>query len=237
MLRGLGLGTDRAIRMSMTAIDLNAAREQMIHQQLRAWDVLDQAVLDTVSRVPRETFVPQGYAELAFADIELPLGQGDRMLAPKVVGRILQAVAPKPTERVLEVGTGSGFLTACLAASACSVRSLERREDLAAAARRHLEAAAVRNATVETLDAYAEGALGSIAWDVIVLTGSLPIPDSQFEQRLAVGGRLFAVIGNGPVMEATLIERLGSEQWRRTVLFETSLKALVGARAPERFAF
>jgi protein-L-isoaspartate(D-aspartate) O-methyltransferase len=213
----------------MTANDLNAAREQMIHQQLRAWDVLDQAVLDTVSRVPREAFVPQGYAELAFADIELPLGQGDRMLAPKVVGRILQAVAPKPTERVLEVGTGSGFLTACLAASACSVRSLERREDL--------EAAAVRNATVETLDAYAEGALGSIAWDVIVLTGSLPIPDSRFEQRLAVGGRLFAVIGNGPVMEATLIERLGSQQWRRTSLFETSVKALVGARAPERFAF
>lgn len=223
--------------MSMTAIDLNAAREQMIHQQLRAWDVLDQSVLDVVSGVPRPVFVPEGYAELAFADVELPLGHGDRMLAPKVVGRILQAVAPRPTERVLEIGTGSGFLTACLASSACSVRSLERREDLVAAARRHLEAATVRNATVEHLDAYTEGALGTHAWDVIVLTGSLPLPDSRFEQQLALGGRLFAVIGSGPVMEATLIERLGTEQWRRTVLFETSLKALVGAEAPERFTF
>jgi len=221
----------------MTAIDLNAAREQMIHQQLRAWDVLDQAVLDTVSRVPREAFVPQGYAELAFADIELPLGQGDRMLAPKVVGRILQAVAPRPTERVLEVGTGSGFLTACLAASACSVRSIERREDLAAAARHHLQSTSVRNATVETLDAYASGALGSIAWDVIVLTGSLPLPDARFEQQLAVGGRLFAVIGQGAVMEATLVERISADQFRRTVLFETSLKALVGAAQPARFTF
>lgn len=223
--------------MSMTAIDLNAARDQMIHQQLRAWDVLDQSVLDTVGRVPRQLFVPEGYAELAFADIELPLGLGDRMLAPKVVGRILQAVAPSPTERVLEVGTGSGFLTACLAASACSVRSLERREDLASAARRHLESAAVRNASVEHLDAYAAGALGTIAWDVIVLTGSLPRPDARFEQQLAVGGRLFAVIGTGPVMEATLIERTGTEQWRRSVLFETSIKALVGAQAGEAFSF
>jgi len=223
--------------MSVTAIDLSAAREQMIHQQLRAWDVLNQEVLDVVSRVPREAFVPTGYGELAFADTELPLGQGDRMLAPKVVGRILQAVAPNPTERVLEIGTGSGFLTACLALTACSVRSLEIREDLASTARRHLEAAAVRNATIEHCDAYAEGALGTIAWDVIVLTGSLPLPDGRFERQLAVGGRLFAVIGTGPVMEATLIERLSSEQWRRTVLFETSLKPLVGARAKEVFAF
>ncbi|MBU3672401.1 MAG: protein-L-isoaspartate O-methyltransferase [Sinobacteraceae bacterium] len=221
----------------MAAIDLNAARDQMIHQQLRAWDVLDQSVLDVVSQVPRPVFVPEGYAELAFADVELPLGHGDRMLAPKVVGRVLQAVAPSPTERVLEIGTGSGFLTACLAATACSVRSLERREDLVAAARRHLATAAVRNATIEYIDAYAEGALGTIAWDVIVLTGSLPLPDARFEQQLAIGGRLFAVIGTGPVMEATLIERLGTEQWRRTVLFETSLKPLIGARAREAFSF
>jgi protein-L-isoaspartate(D-aspartate) O-methyltransferase len=223
--------------MVINAAAAEAAREQMIHQQLRAWDVLDQTVLDTVSHVPREMFVPQGYADLAFADGELPLGGGDRMLAPKVVGRILQAVSPRPTERVLEIGTGSGFLSACLAGLACSVRSLEHREDRAAAARRNLEAAAIRNATVETLDAYAVGALGAIAWDVIVLTGSLPLPDERFEQQLAVGGRLFAIIGQGPVMDATLIQRFGAEQWRRTSLFATSVKALVGARAPERFAF
>ena len=107
------------------------AREQMIHQQLRAWHVLDQAVLETFARVPRERFVPPAYAEVAFADTEIPLGGDDHMLAPKVAGRILQAVAPQSTDRVLEIGTGSGYLSACLAAHACSVRSLEIRDDLA----------------------------------------------------------------------------------------------------------
>jgi protein-L-isoaspartate(D-aspartate) O-methyltransferase len=222
--------------MPMTAAD-EAAREQMIHQQLRAWDVLDQDILGVFARVPRELFVPEAYRSLAFADVELPLGGGDRMLAPKVAGRIVQAVDPRPTDRVLLVGVGAGYLAACLAARACSVRGLELREDLVAMARRNLAAAAVRNVTVEQRKAFDTDALGAELYDVIVLAGSLPVDDPRFAQQLALGGRLFAVIGSGLVMEAQLIERVGPEQWRRRSLFETAIKPLVGARQPERFSF
>jgi protein-L-isoaspartate(D-aspartate) O-methyltransferase len=222
--------------MPMTAAD-EAAREQMIHQQLRAWDVLDQDILGVFARVPRELFVPEAYRSLAFADVELPLGGGDRMLAPKVAGRIVQAVDPRPTDRVLLVGVGAGYLAACLAARACSVRGLELREDLVAMARRNLAAAAVRNVTVEQRNAFDTDALGAELYDVIVLAGSLPVDDPRFAQQLALGGRLFAVIGSGLVMEAQLIERVGPEQWRRRSLFETAIKPLVGARQPERFSF
>lgn len=223
--------------MSMNAAAKAAAREQMIHQQLRAWDVLDQDVLQIFDHIPRELFVPPAYAELAFADLEIPLGGGDRMLAPKVAGRIVQAVAPKPTDRVLLVGVGAGYLAACLAARACSVRGLELREDLAIAARQNLQNAGVRNVSVEQVNAFAPEALGSVAYDVIVLCGSLPVADPRFQQQLAIGGRLFAVIGSGLVMEARLIERVGTDQWRSTTLFETVLKPLVGAKAVERFRF
>ena len=223
--------------MPMTAATLAAAREQMIHQQLRAWDVLDQSILDTFARVPREAFVPATYADLAFADLEIPLGGGDRMLAPKVAGRIVQAVAPKPTDRVLQVGVGSGYLAACLAARTCSVRALEIREDLAALARHNLQSAGVRNVSIEHRDAFAPDALGSTAYDIIVLTGSLPLADARFERQLAIGGRLFVVVGSGLVMEARLVERTGAEQWRSTALFETVLTPLSGALQPERFRF
>lgn len=221
--------------MPMTAID--AAREQMIQQQLRAWEVLDPGILEIFEHVPREKFVPPAYADLAFADLEIPLGDGDRMLAPKVVGRIVQAVAPQPTDRVLLVGVGTGFLAACLAARACSVRALEQREDLAARATENLKAAGVRNVNVECRNAFEPEALGSGAYDIIVLAGSLPIADERFQRQLAIGGRMFAVMGSGLVMEARLIERTGTESWRSTDLFETALKPLVGARQPERFNF
>lgn len=223
--------------MSMNAAAKTVAREQMIHQQLRAWDVLDQDILTIFDHVPREVFVPPAYAELAFADLEIPLGHGDRMLAPKVAGRIVQAVAPKATDRVLLVGVGTGYLAACLAARACSVRGLELREDLAAVARQNLQSAGVRNVTVEQVNALAPEALGSDVYDVIVLTGSLPLPDPRFQQQLALGGRLFAVMGSGLIMEARLIERVAADQWRSTALFETVLKPLGGAQAPERFRF
>ena len=218
-------------------MSFDAAREQMIQQQLRTWEVLNQSVLEVFERIPRERFVPAGYESLAYADIELPLGQGDHMLAPKVAGRILQALAIQPTDQALEIGAGSGYLTAGLAASARNVRSLEIRADLAAKATQNLSDVGVRNATVEHRDAYANEALGNTAYDVIALTGSLPIADARYERQLAIGGRLFAVIGQGAVMEATLIERISADQYRRTVLFETSLKALVGAAHPARFTF
>jgi protein-L-isoaspartate(D-aspartate) O-methyltransferase len=223
--------------MPMTPATTEAAREQMIHQQLRAWEVLDPGVLEVFARVPREKFVPPAYADLAFADIEIPLGHGDRMLAPKVAGRIVQAVAPQPTDRVLLVGVGSGYLAACLAARASSVRGLELREDLATAATSHLKNAGVGNVTVECRNAFEPEALGSGAYDVIVLAGSLPVPDERFARQLAIGGRMFVVIGSGLVMEARLIERTAAEAFRSTSLFETALKPLVGARQPERFNF
>ena len=213
------------------------AREQMIHQQLRAWHVLDQAVLETFARVPRERFVPPAYAEVAFADTEIPLGGDDHMLAPKVAGRIVQAVAPQPTDRVLEIGAGSGYLSACLAAHACSVRSLEIRADLAAQATQNLRAAGVRNAAVEHRDAYASEALGNGTYEVIVLTGSLPAHDSRFEERLAPGGRLFVVLGSGPVMEASLVTRSADGSLTCAGLFETVLRPLVGAPQPSSFRF
>jgi protein-L-isoaspartate(D-aspartate) O-methyltransferase len=215
----------------------DTAREQMIQQQLRAWHVLDQSVLDTFARVPRERFVPPAFAEVAFADTEIPLGGGDHMLAPKVAGRIVQAVAPKPTDRVLEIGTGSGFVSACLAAHACSLRSLEIRADLAAQAAQNLRAASVRNATVEHRDAYAPEALGNGAYEVIVLTGSLPSRDARFEERLAPGGRMFVVLGSGPVMEASLVTRAADGSLSCAGLFETALKPLVGAPQPSGFRF
>lgn len=221
----------------MTTTATDAAREQMIQQQLRTWEVLDPGILEIFERVPREAFVPAAYAELAYADLEIPLGGGDRMLAPKVVGRIVQAVAPQPTDRVLLVGVGSGFLAACLAARACSVRGLELREDLATAATRHLKEAGVRNVTVECRNAFDPEALGSGAYDIIVLAGSLPVPDDRFQRQLAIGGRMFAVIGSGLVMDARLIERTTGDAWRSSSLFETALKPLVGARQPERFNF
>jgi protein-L-isoaspartate(D-aspartate) O-methyltransferase len=215
----------------------DTAREQMIQQQLRAWHVLDQTVLDTFARVPRERFVPPAFAEVAFADTEIPLGGGDHMLAPKVAGRIVQSVAPQPTDRVLEVGTGSGFVSACLAARACSLRSLEIRADLAAQAAQNLRAAGVRNATVEHRDAYAPEALGNGAYEVIVLTGSLPARDARFEERLAPGGRMFVVLGSGPVLEASLVTRTADGSLSCAGLFETALKPLVGAPQPSGFRF
>jgi protein-L-isoaspartate(D-aspartate) O-methyltransferase len=165
------------------------------------------------------------------------LGGGDHMLAPKIGGRILQTVAPKPTDRVLEIGSGSGFLTACLAAHACSVRSIEIRADLAQQATTNLRTVGVRNATVEHRDAYAREALGSSEYEVIVLTGSLPARDARFEERLAPGGRLFVVLGTGTTLHASLGERGadGTLQW--SVLFETALKPLSGAPVPSSFSF
>lgn len=213
------------------------AREQMIHQQLRAWHVLDQTVLETFARVPRERFVPPAYAEVAFADTEIPLGGDDHMLAPKVAGRIVQTVAPQPTDRVLEIGTGSGYLSACLAAHACSVRSLEIRADLAKTAAENLKSAGVRNAAVEHRDAYAPEALGNGVYEVIVITGSLSARDARFEERLAPGGRLFVVLGSGPVMEASLITRAADGSLTCAGLFETVLRPLVGAPQPPAFRF
>ena len=216
-------------------LDYDFARRQMIEQQVRAWAVLDPAVLETMARMPREQFAPPACRELAFADMNVPLGHGQHMLAPKLEGRILQALALGPDDTVLEVGTGSGYFAACLGALARSVTSLELYPDLADAARTNLARAGVRNVTVETADAFARTDLGR--HDVIVLSGSLPLYDARFEQALAEGGRLFAVVGQGHVMDAQLITREPGGRWLRDSLFETVVDPLVHAAEPPRFVF
>ena len=218
-------------------VDPQAARAQMIQQQLRTWDVLDDEVLQVFAAIDREHFVPAAYGSLAYADLAVPLGAGEHMLQPKVAGRIVQAVKPGVHDRVLEIGTGSGYLAAALGKLACSVRSIESRPDQAETARASLQAAGLRNVQVITADAFDDTALGDLLYDVVVVGGSLPRRESRFEAKVALGGRLFAVIGDGPVMSATLLERTGESEWRETVLFETLLKPLHGVTTPSKFHF
>ncbi len=213
------------------------SREQMIQQQVRAWDVLDARVLETLGKLPRERFVPQSYHDVAFADTAIPLAHGEKMLAPKLVGRILQALQVTRDDSALEIGTGSGFMTACLAVQAGAVRSLEIHADLAAAARTRVASLGFGQAEIAVGDAFSPPALGHGSYDVIALTGSLPLYDPRFERRLAVGGRLFVVVGESPVMEARLVRRSGETEWMTESLFETVLPPLHGAPRRERFAF
>lgn len=211
------------------------ALEQMVMQQVRAWDVLDDRVLDTLRKVPRERFVPGDFRAVAYADAAIPLPHGQHMLTPQLIGRILQAIDAKPTESVLEVGTGSGYLTACLANSTRQVRSIEIHEDLAASARACLAAEGIVNAEVRTANVF-ELSFES-HYDIIVLTGSLPGYDERFQRALAVGGRLFVIVGEGPAMSARLVRRTSPTDWMSQDLFETWVEPLLHAAHPPRFVF
>lgn len=215
--------------------NVDFARTQMIRQQVRAWDVLDPTVLDAMARVRREAFVPPRYTPLAFADTMIPLDHGEVMMTPQLEGRLLQSLALTPNDRVLEIGTGSGYLTACLATLARSVLSLEIHPDLAAQATRHLGTAGIRNARLMAADVFRFEP--PEAFDAIAVTGSVPVPWPKFQDWLAVGGRLFVVVGEAPVMEARLVQRLSASEWSSTSLFETLLPPLHNAPVPPRFAF
>jgi protein-L-isoaspartate(D-aspartate) O-methyltransferase len=214
---------------------LEAARRQMIEQQVRSWDVLEARVLDALAAVPREHFVPAAYRGVAFADAAIPIGHGQCMLKPAVEGRILQALAPVRGERVLEIGTGTGFFAACLAELAGGAESIEIHADLAAGARQALDALGLSRVTVTNADAFAHAFGGG--HDVIAVTGSLPADDPRFERALAVGGRLFIVIGSPPVMEARLVTRTAENAWLRKPLFETVIEPLMHAAPAPRFRF
>jgi protein-L-isoaspartate(D-aspartate) O-methyltransferase len=210
-------------------------REQMIEQQVRAWDVLDERVLDVMRRVPRELFVPQAQRYRAYADVEVPLAKGQHMLRPSVVGRLLQAVLPHGSEQVLEIGAGSGFITACLRTMASRVRSLELFPELAAEARRNLALLGMRD--VEVVEADALQSDTGARYDVIAVTASLPVYDQRFERMLAVGGRLFVVVGEAPVMEARLVQRTAEDAVASQSLFETVIDPMVNAARPPTFTF
>lgn len=216
-------------------IDVESARRQMIEQQVRAWEVLDLEVLAALQRVPREEFAPAAFRDVAFADMCIPLGHGQAMLAPKVEGRILQALAVRPDDRALAIGTGSGFFAACLAQLARAVHTIDLYPDFVAAATDSLRRTGAHNVTAEVMDAMRLSPDG--AYDVIALTASLPVYDGRFERALAIGGRLFVVVGQGPAMEALRITRAGHGEWVRESLFEVALTPLLHAQEPSKFVF
>jgi protein-L-isoaspartate(D-aspartate) O-methyltransferase len=214
------------------------ARFNMIQQQIRPWDVLDDRVLDVMAEVRREAFVPDAYQGLAYADIEIPIGQTTCMLAPRVVGRMLQALDVQPGDRVLEIGTGTGYVTACLGRLGGQVTSVEVDADLASEARSRLADLGPDSIQVQQGDALA-GPVEGGPFDVIAVTGSMPTEASvpMLQGQLAPGGRLFCVLGEAPAMEAVLITRVGERDMRREGLFETSAPALVNAIEPDGFEF
>jgi len=213
------------------------AREQMVEQQVRAWEVLDERVLAVFRTVPREHFVPAEQRYLAFADAEVPLPQGQHMLRPSVAGRLLQALELTGTERVLQVGVGSGFLTACLAARAAHVEAVEIFPELAALARRNLAALSIGNVQILTADAMQALLESRNRYGVIAVTGSVPILDERFQKHLEIGGRLFIIVGEAPVMSALLVRRTGESSCNSASLFETVVDPLLNARRPEQFSF
>ena len=216
-------------------MDTLAARRQMVDQQIRTWEVLDSRVLDALAAVPREAFVPAEYRELAFADAPIPIGFGQSMLAPKLQGRILQALGVNPADSVLEVGSGTGYLSACLSLLGRATHSIDIHPGLVDLCKTNLRAVPQATVQFEVRDAYGAAALGE--YDVVAVTGSLPVYDTRFEQALRVGGRLFAIVGVAPVMDAILVRRVDSGEWIRESLFETVIEPLVNAVAPQQFVF
>jgi len=217
-------------------MNVEQARFNMIEQQIRPWDVLDQSVLSLLAVVKREDFVPPAYRALAFVDTEVPLPHGQRMLAPKVEARLLQELDVHKHERVLEIGTGSGYMAALLGHKAQQVITLENDAELAAIARANLQRAGLVNVEVRQ----AEGARGlpdDGPFDVILLSGSVAeVPPSLLAQ-LKVGGRLAAIVGQLPIMRATLFTRSGEHGFASVELFDTVAPRLAGFDEPDRFRF
>jgi protein-L-isoaspartate(D-aspartate) O-methyltransferase len=215
--------------------NMEQARFNMVEQQIRPWDVLDSEVLDLLKKIKREQFVPLDQRALAFMDVEIPLGHGVKMWSPKLEARALQALALKQGDHVLEVGTGSGYLTALLAHLAKHVTSVEIVAALSAVAERNLAACHIDNVTLYVGDA-ASG-WDAMQYDAIVLTGSVPLQPTALLNNLKIGGRLFAVIGDAPAMQARLFTRISTGEFEIVTLFETSVEPLLNAQQPQRFVF
>ena len=211
-----------------------SSRQQMVKQQVRVWDVFDQAVLNVLGNVAREQFVPAGCEDVAYADTEIPLPHGQVMLRPIIEGRLLQALALGASDEVLEIGTGTGYLTACLASMSASVSSIDIHEEFIAAANRNLETAEINNASVQCMDAMAE--LPDGKFDAIAVTGSVPRIDDRFVAALKPGGRLFLVVGESPAMSVLLITH-DSGELQQSALFETDIPALENIAEEPVFTF
>ena len=221
-------------------MNLEQARQNMIAQQIRTWDVLDNDVLQTLVDVRREAFVPAACRSLAFIDTEIPLPCGQNMLSPKLEARLLQEAQLTGSERVLEIGAGSGYMAALLAQHARHVVTVEIEPELKALAESNLKAYGISNVTVAQGDG-ARGWAGSGAhaapYDVIIVSGSLPVLPQSLLEQVKIGGRLLAIVGNAPVMEACLVKRISADAWDTVTLFETSARPLRNAEAPSPFHF
>lgn len=217
-------------------MNIEQARTNMITQQLRTWEVLDENVLQTIDSTPREDFVPSDYKKLAFADMNIPLAHHQQMLTPKEEARLLQALNLQGTETVLEIGTGSGYMTALLAKMAKYVYSIDIFPDFTQQAQVKLASHNINNATLLTADA-ARGWEQQGPYDAIMITGALPFLPESFRNSLKPGGRLVAILGHPPAMEATLIKRSERSTWSTEKLFETVVPLLQNAIQPSAFAF
>ncbi len=221
-------------------MNIEQARFNMIEQQIRPWDVLNQDVLDLLMVVKREAFVPAAYKSLAFMDTEIPLPCGENMLAPKLEARLLQEAAVKKHENVLEIGAGSGYMAALLAYKARHVTTVEIEPALKAMAEKNLADYGITNASVALGDGaqgWAGSGSGSAPYDVIVISGSLPVLPDAFLQQIKVGGRILAIIGDAPVMSAEIVTRVSDVAYNTVKLFETSAKPLRNALTPSHFKF
>lgn len=216
-------------------MNLEQARFNMIEQQIRTWDVLDFKVLDMLKVVRREHFVPVESKSLAFVDADIPLGHGVSMWQPKLEARALQALNLQASDSVLEVGTGSGHLTALMAKMAAHVTSVEITPELSASASRSLLAYHIGNVTLQVGDAAHHW--GEAEYNAIALTGSVPLVPEAYKNQLKIGGRLFAIVGDAPAMQAQLITRVSADVFETKILFETSVAPLKNAAQPERFVF
>ena len=216
--------------------DMEQARFNMIEQQIRPCDVLEPRILELLQQVRREHFVPEKMRAMAFVDMEIPLGHGASMWEPKLEARVVQELHLKRNDKVLEVGSGSGYLTALLSALAGHVTSVEIVPELSAMAKQHLHAYHRENITLEIGDA-SHGWGGGAQYDVVVLTGSTPVLPEAFQRCLKVGGRLFAIVGDAPVMEAKLITCVAPDTYETVNIMEASVAPLQNAQQPKRFVF
>jgi protein-L-isoaspartate(D-aspartate) O-methyltransferase len=217
-------------------MDFNLARQNMIEQQIRPWDVLDQQTLDLFHTIHREDFVPEQFRRLALADLNIPLAHGEVTMTPKVEARLLQSLAVSRKDKALEIGTGCAFLTSLLACAAREVHSVDIYPEFTGTAATKLSRYGLTNVVLHTGDA-ARGWAPDQPYDVIAVTGSVPVLTGEFQRHLNINGRLFVIVGQPPVMEALLITRLSENEWSRESLFETDLPPLIGAAAPPRFSF
>ena len=220
----------------MSSLNFDVARRNMIESQIRTWDVLEERILELAARLPREDYVPKQYRNLAFMDFNIPLGHGEVMMSPKLEARLLQELEISPTDKILEIGTGSGYMTALLAALGRHVVSVEIRPEFTAEAATKLAHHGVRNITLETGDG-ARGWERQKPYDVILLTGSTPLLSEAFQQSLAMGGRLIAIVGEAPTMDVRRIRHLTEHAFEEESLFETVIPPLRNALEPPRFVF